>query len=734
MDNENSGERSTRVGRSERRGGRRRISQRLRWVQWLSAAVALLIAVFIIVNNREHRAAVAEQVRERNILTMEAAKKEIEAYVGDILLCVRLMSLHPSVLDLNDRSRAYLQSLFEANYGQHQLAEIYLIKRGFDGSHHPYMSFDKVNGAEGEEEEGEDVHSLEREAAEYAVHVEQLGLFAADPGLEFLISDPVPLCVGEAGNVYSAPIRSDGELTGIVAGMVPSNIVSKILERGGLGNAVLLANESGSMVGCTGFPSALDSWFRERFAEEGVADFFEGRGHVFRADTYVGLWTPVDIPDDRNWYISFAYDEERALRAAGVSSVHAVWGTIAVVLLLGAGVVVMWRVIAALLAARQESDARARALAEAEAQTRAIVGTAAEGIITIDERGVIESFNAAAERTFGFAAAEVIGENVSMLMPPPDRDRHDQYLARYLQNGGGWVLSRVRELRGRHKDGTVFPMELAVSDVRVGDRRLFAGIVRDVHERKQAEEQARQRQAALAHVTRLGTMAEMAATLAHELNQPLFAIVNYVEACLERTSAGNSDPAEVLHDMERAAVQAKRAADIVERIRRFIRKPEPKREWIDLNALVREAAELLQCESPSNGTLLRLDLDETLPPVLAEPIQIEQVVVNLMRNALEALKTPGLAERRLLVCTIKTAGDAVELAVEDTGPGLGGPALEDVFEPFFTTKSDGLGMGLSISRSIIEGHNGRLWATPNPIRGTTFRFTLPVHGGDVAHE
>jgi len=253
---------------------------------------------------------------------------------------------------------------------------------------------------------------------------------------------------------------------------------------------------------------------------------------------------------------------------------------------------------------------------------------------------------------------------------------------------------------------------------------------RDITARVRAEEQARQRQAELAHVARLGTMGEMAAGLAHELNQPLSAIVNYVQACLERIQSGAGDPSELLSDMEQAAAQAERAGEIVERIRKFVRKPEARRTAMDPNTLVREAADLVKTELRHHEVQLILDLTDPLPKVEADSIQIEQVIVNLIRNSMEAMSETRGDGRRLVIQTSSAGHDAVECAISDTGPGLSADVGERAFDPFFTTKPDGMGMGLSICRTIIEAHGGRLWATPNPERGATFRFTLPIEGGD----
>jgi PAS domain S-box-containing protein len=251
---------------------------------------------------------------------------------------------------------------------------------------------------------------------------------------------------------------------------------------------------------------------------------------------------------------------------------------------------------------------------------------------------------------------------------------------------------------------------------------------RDVTARVRAEDQARQRLAELAHMARLGTMGEMAAGLAHELNQPLAAIVNYIQACLERIRAGIGDPESLLDDLEQAAIQAERAGDVIEHTRAFVRKEKPLPTKVDLDCIVRDAVSLLGSELRQGRIELRLALAGSLPLVEVVPIQIEQVVVNLIQNALEAMRDAKADARLLTIQTTRTGSGAVEFSIRDSGSGFPDDTIEQLFTPFFTTKTEGMGMGLSISRSIIEAHGGRLWAMANTDRGATFRFTLPVDG------
>jgi two-component system sensor histidine kinase TtrS len=253
-----------------------------------------------------------------------------------------------------------------------------------------------------------------------------------------------------------------------------------------------------------------------------------------------------------------------------------------------------------------------------------------------------------------------------------------------------------------------------------------AELEREAAERRRAEAEARARQAELAHVHRLNTMGEMASGFAHELNQPLSAIVNYAKGAVRRLNQGAIAPAELLPVLEQVAAQAERAAAVIRRIRAFIRKEVPEHATIDLNKTIRETAGLIAAETERAGVRLVLELDEPLPRVSADAIQIEQVIVNLVRNAIEAMTEANSPVRRVTLRTAFATPTTVEIAVEDTGPGLPQVGRDQLFDPFFTTKTDGLGLGLSISQNIVEAHGGRLTAAPRPDGGAVFRFTLPI--------
>jgi two-component system sensor kinase FixL len=372
------------------------------------------------------------------------------------------------------------------------------------------------------------------------------------------------------------------------------------------------------------------------------------------------------------------------------------------------------------------------ALQEREARLRSILETAPDAIIVIDDRGVMESFSPAAERLFGFTAAEAIGKNVSILMPSPYRERHDGYIRQYLETGERRIIGIGRIVVGQRKDGSTFPMELAVGEAMVSGRRLFTGFVRDLTERQLTENRLQELHTELLHVSRLSDVGQMASALAHELNQPLAALVNYVQAARRILQAEQSPVSpKVAAAMDKAVAQAARAGEIIRHLRAFIRKGESERRLEDLNKVVEEATALGLVGAKESGISVRWALHREPLSVVVDKVQVQQVVFNLVRNSVEAMTDHPLPHHMLVTTTPAEPGLA-EVSVSDTGPGLATKVQAQLFQPFITTKEKGMGLGLSICRSIVEGHGGRLWATPDPVRGVTFHFTLPLAEADDA--
>ncbi len=363
-------------------------------------------------------------------------------------------------------------------------------------------------------------------------------------------------------------------------------------------------------------------------------------------------------------------------------------------------------------------------LREREARLATILETSPDAIIMIDELGIIESFNAAAVRLFGYDADEVVGRNIKLLMPAPYRDQHDEYLARYRATGEKRIIGIGRVVVGLRKDGATFPMELAVGEIRMGARRMFTGFIRDISERQAAERSVRELQDELLHVSRLSAMGEMSAALAHELNQPLTAVTNFIKAARRTIETVQAPQIAKIQDLlDKAAAQTLRAGQIIRRLRNFVEKGETSRHLEDLNDVVEEALGLGMVGAAEAGIQVETLFGANLPEVMIDRIQIQQVILNLLRNAVDALQS--VATRRLGIATAAKDGFAT-VTVTDTGTGLEPEVAKKLFQPFITTKANGMGIGLSVCRSIVEAHGGRITATPNPGGGTVFQFCIPL--------
>lgn len=355
----------------------------------------------------------------------------------------------------------------------------------------------------------------------------------------------------------------------------------------------------------------------------------------------------------------------------------------------------------------------------------ALIATAVDGIMIIDEMGLIQVYSDACERMFGYARDEVVGRNVKMLMPSPYHEQHDDYLARYRETGERRIIGVGREVVGRRKNGTTFAMYLSVGEGRFRGQRIFLGIVHDISEHKADEERIRELQRELLHATRLTAAGQLSAALAHELNQPLTAILNYAGILEEVAAQDKSASGEIIRDVaRRISEQTSRAGEIIRRLRGFVAKREPDRAVQDINTAVQESVALGFTGAAELSVRLRTDLAKDLPPVSIDKVQIQQVMINLVRNAVEALQDSP--RRNLIVATARDGDDFVSVSVADTGPGLAPEVAASLFQPFVTTKAQGLGIGLSICRTIVEAHGGRLWMEPNEGGGTVFRFRLPV--------
>jgi two-component system, LuxR family, sensor kinase FixL len=352
----------------------------------------------------------------------------------------------------------------------------------------------------------------------------------------------------------------------------------------------------------------------------------------------------------------------------------------------------------------------------------AILATVPDALIIINDHGIILRFSAAASELFGYSEADMLGRNVSFLMPEPRAAAHDGYISHYLRTGEERIIGTGRIVQGKRSDGSVFPMEIYIGQAEADGHRVFTGFVKDLTERFSNEAAKQKLQTELAHASRLSAAGSLAAALAHELNQPLTAVTNYMSAArdLLRDLSPEKQPylQEALDEASKSSVMA---GQIVRRMREFVTKGEGEREILPLGKVIGDATTLGLIGAGAKGVSWSIDIDHA-GDVLVDRIQIQQVLINLMRNAIEAMDK---SDPKMLSIIARNRSDTIaEVSVSDTGSGLDTEVVKQLFQPFITTKTDGMGLGLSICRTIIESHGGQLTAADNPGGGTVFRFTL----------
>ncbi|MDW9630918.1 sensor histidine kinase FixL [Sinorhizobium meliloti] len=423
------------------------------------------------------------------------------------------------------------------------------------------------------------------------------------------------------------------------------------------------------------------------------------------------------------------------LFAAGLSLVAAVshqqissadGPSVVELLVFGSAVLLIVALGEVLEAARRAIDRTEDVVRARDAHLRSILDTVPDATVVSATDGTIVSFNAAAVRQFGYAEEELIGQNLRILMPEPYRHEHDGYLQRYMATGEKRIIGIDRVVSGQRKDGSTFPMKLAVGEMRSGGERFFTGFIRDLTEREESAARLEQIQAELARLARLNEMGEMASTLAHELNQPLSAIANYSHGCTRLLRDMDDAVATRIREaLEEVASQSLRAGQIIKHLREFVTKGETEKAPEDIRKLVEESAALALVGSREQGVRTVFEYLPGAEMVLVDRIQVQQVLINLMRNAIEAMR--HVDRRELTIRTMPADPGEVAVVVEDTGGGIPEEVAGQLFKPFVTTKASGMGIGLSISKRIVEAHGGEMTVSKNEAGGATFRFTLPAY-------
>jgi len=358
-----------------------------------------------------------------------------------------------------------------------------------------------------------------------------------------------------------------------------------------------------------------------------------------------------------------------------------------------------------------------------------LMTTLVDGAIIIDVHGTIRLINPAGEAIFGYRAAEVIGQNVTMLMPDPYQSEHDSYIDRYIETGEKRIIGIGREVEGRRQSGEVFPMHLAVGEMGGDGPTLFVGIIRDLTEERRRQGEFEALQARHFHLSRVAAMNEMGTAIAHEINQPLAATANYIETAKILSARQTDADANLSEVLDHALKQNHRASDIIARMRRFIERGDVSTETLDLVDVL-ETSLLLGLSKHHNTNI---KLEPSIVPsarfVRGDAVQIQQVLVNLIRNSCEAMEDASAKVLKIIIAPDNEHPQMCRVSLSDTGEGLSEAALPELFTAFSSTKDTGLGVGLSISRSIVRAHGGRIWAVNNQDGGATFAFTLPLAEG-----
>ncbi len=368
----------------------------------------------------------------------------------------------------------------------------------------------------------------------------------------------------------------------------------------------------------------------------------------------------------------------------------------------------------------------ATSVSAASTEFDAFMKAAVDAIIVIENSGEIVAFSSSAEKMFGYEAAEVLGQPVSMLMPEPYRSAHSQYVERFKKSGEARIIGVGREVRALRKDGSVFPVWLSVGESKAESGHRFVGIIRDLTEQHAAESEKHSLETRLEHVARLSLLGEMAAGIAHEINQPLSAIANYSQAAKNMFARGATDTETLRSACDGIAEQVQRAGDVITNLRNFVRRREVVKKRLSLKRLVDDVMVLINADAAHEGVDVETSFDESLPEIAGNAVQLQQVLLNLTRNAVDAMSANVRRPKQITIETLRPEAGRIEIRVSDRGPGISSSLEEAIFHPFFTTKEEGLGVGLAISRSIVDAHGGQLSYERRAEGGSTFIIALPI--------
>ncbi len=356
-----------------------------------------------------------------------------------------------------------------------------------------------------------------------------------------------------------------------------------------------------------------------------------------------------------------------------------------------------------------------------------VLDSVVDSIVIIDSSGIILHMNHATLDTFGYEEKYLRGKAITLLMPEPYRSEHQHYVSRYLATGVPRIIGIGRNLTAIKKDGVVFPIYLAINEILSDEGSYFCGIIHDISDQEASHSRMLDQQAQLAHAGRVSNMGELTASIAHEINQPLTAIALYTQACIRMLEKDSIDKHRLSNALDKLAAQSLRAGAVIERVQRFVRKESGQKELVDLGSLVKDLKPLVEGDARLRGIELEFSVSEELPEVLCDAIQIQQVTLNLIRNAVDVMAEIECRHGDIVQISVSRRGaDNLEVMVTDTGTGVAADQMNFIFSPFHTTKSEGMGMGLSICKSIIDYHGGSLEYKNNAQYGASFFFRLPL--------
>lgn len=709
----------------------------------LTIVVVSVLTAFTLVNGHRQREADAiNSAHVENQLRMLSTLDHIESYLGGLYSDLRYISLDPNVKAMNEGSRDRIQALFDYEWENFQLSELYIIKRDFDGTRRPFMTF------EGAPEEGElaDVHSFETEAEEFRVQVEQIQRFIKNPTLRAQISREIELSgaarkQGSRGIVYSVPVFSGGEIAGMVAAMIPMQKISSVLERGNFANMVLLTNERGDLFSCEDMPSETRTWFEEQFEVKRVGRFFAEAGGTFRFQNWTAQWTPANITSGQRWWLASLFDEGAVLAARGMTSPYQGWWQGGIALALGLFLALLVKSTFNRLEERvsffHEREQNRHELSRMHSFLDTVIHSIPDAVLVVDRdynvllaNEAVRKMNDGADPVAAGLHCYEVAHRREAPCEEPDGPCPFSLVAETKQSVRG-IHTRVTE------EGETRYTEVTSSPIfdELGEVVQMVEICRDITEQRQAEEQRRRMETRLLKSQKMESLSVMAGSIAHNFNNALMSVLGFLELALFDLPAA----AKTTSNIKEAEKAAKRAAEMSRLMLTYVGQGKEVVETVNLSSLVERTLALLGSTVPGNITRSQ-SLAESNTTISGDFGQLQQLLMNLVANSIEAISSD---EGRLSISTGTRTCDAEHLRgsylhedlpegqyavleVSDTGCGMDEVTQARAFDPFFTTRFTGRGLGLAAVLGIVRGHGGAINVESQLGKGTTVEILFPL--------